>query len=393
MKRIVALSLVLLTAAACASTSANQAATEAEPARTAAKHASAPTRIVAAPGGETVAFDLMMAGLDDERVVYIGEHHNNDHHHAVQLQVVKAMYEQSPRLMIGMEMFQRPSQAALDAFVLGDIDEKEMLRRTEYFTRWGWDYMYYRPMLLFARENGIPVIALNAPTEVRRKVGKTGLDSLTPGERTQIAEEIDLTIEAHRAYLKEIFESHPMGNRPFDNFYAAQCVWEDTMAEAVADALAERQNSRMVVIVGGGHVRQRYGIPVRAEKRGASPYSILLGTVDGEHVEEYLANDYADYLIVTAPAPKKSPTPKLGFRVDATRIGEGVHVKTVIKGSLAELAGMKAGDQILSANGTPIVDMHDVYIFVALNRDPTGTVEVLRDGERRRLIYDVRWRK
>ena len=89
-----------------------------------------------------------MAALADKQVVYVGEQHNNDHHHAFQFEVVTALNEQSPRLLIGMEMFQRPAQAALDTFVLGEIDEAEMLRRTEYFTRWGWDYRYYRPILL-----------------------------------------------------------------------------------------------------------------------------------------------------------------------------------------------------------------------------------------------------
>jgi len=387
MKKTLILGLVLVTAVACASAGKKAPASEAAPPKV------VKTRIVDAADGRDADFGFMMAALADKQVVYVGEQHNNDHHHAFQFEVVTALHEQSPRLLVGMEMFQRPAQAALDAFVLGEIDETEMLRRTEYFTRWGWDYRYYRPILLFARENRIPVIALNAPTGVRRKVGKTGLDSLTPGERTQIAEEIDVTIEAHRAYLKDIFDRHPMGDRKFTNFYAAQCVWEDTMAESVALALDERPDSRMIVIVGGGHVRQRYGIPVRAEKRGAAPYSILLGTTDGPHIEEFLADDYADYLIVTAPAPKLSPTPKLGFRVDTDQIGKGIHVKSVIKGSLADLAGLEAGDQILSANGTSIRDMHDVWIFLALNEEPKGTIVVLRGGERVRLLYDVRWRQ
>ena len=391
MKQVIVWCLALLTAVACAST--KQTSPETGPARATAKSRAEPTRILAAPDGKAIDFELLMDAVEDRRVVYVGEQHNNDYHHAFQLEVVKAMYEQSPRLMVGMEMFQRPAQAALDAFVLGDIDEKEMLRRTEYFTRWGWDYMYYRPILLFAREHGVPVIALNAPKEVTRKVARTGLDSLTPGERTQIAEEIDTSIETHRTWVRKVFDSHPMGGMKFENFYTSQCIWEDTMAESVANALADRANSRMVVIVGGGHVGQRFGIPIRAEKRGGGAYSIILGTVNGGHLDEYLAEDYADYLVVTPPAPKNPPTPKLGFSVDVSRMGEGVHVKSVRKGSLAELAGLKAGDQILSANGVPIVDMHDVWIFVALNRDPTGTVEVLRNGERKRLTYDSRWRK
>jgi uncharacterized iron-regulated protein len=305
--------------------------------------------------------------------------------------VVKALFERDHRLMVGMEMFQRPAQAALDEFVFGTIDEAELLRRTEYFTRWGWDYRYYRDVLLFAKQNGIPVIALNAPTEVRRKVGRSGIASLTPGERTQIAEEIDTTIEAHREFLKEMFDAHPMGNRKFEYFYEAQCVWEDTMAESAAVALEKRPDHRMVVLVGGGHVRQRYGIPVRAERRGAEPYSILLCTIDGPHIEEYLANDYADWLVVTPPAPKQPPTPRLSFMIDRARASEGVFVKSVQDGGIADLAGMKAGDRILAANGTTITSLEDVRIFITLNEAPRGTVRVLRNGQEKTLQYDARW--
>jgi uncharacterized iron-regulated protein len=390
MMRTLSILLVAAAATACASASKKADTTE-TPRFEPVSVAPGEVRILRGTDGSEIDFDLLAGEIGKRKVVYVGEQHNNDYQHAFQLRVVKRMYEQSPDLAIGMEMFQRPSQAALDAFVLGEIDEKEMLRRTEYFLRWGWDYLYYRPILLFARENGIPVIALNAPTEVRRKVGSSGLDSLTPGEREQIASEIDLTIEAHRTYLEKIWEMHPMGNRSFENFYAAQCVWEDTMAESIARSLEGRPNRRVVVIVGGGHVRQRYGIPLRAERRGAAPYAILLGTTPSEPIDKYVAEDFADYLFVTAPAPENAPTPKLGFTIDPNQAGKGIYVESVLKGSLAELAGLKAGDQILSANGQSIRDLTDVRIFLSLNRAPKGTVEILRDGERKQLLYDTRW--
>ncbi|MEN8148876.1 MAG: ChaN family lipoprotein [Planctomycetota bacterium] len=382
MNRMLILSLALL-AAACASTSG-------PPRRTLVP---GETQILRVPDGAEVPGPEVVDAIRDMRVVYVGEMHNNDFHHDFQLEVVKSLFAQDHRLMIGMEMFQRPAQAALDEFVFGNIDEAELLRRSEYFSRWGWDYRYYREILLFAKRNGIPLVALNAPTEVRRKVGKSGIESLTPGERTQIAEEIDTTIEDHRAFLKEIFDAHPMGNRKFEHFYEAQCVWEDTMAESVALALEARPDHRMVVLVGGGHVQRRYGIPVRAERRGAEPYSILLGTIDGDHLDEYLVGDYADWLVITPRAPKEPPTPRLRVRIEAGEGGEGVFVKSVMDGSLADLAGLKAGDRILSANGTTITSPEDVRIFVTLNEEPKGTIRVFRDGQQRTLQYDTRWRR
>jgi aminopeptidase N len=49
-----------------------------------------------------------------KRIVYVGEYHDRFAHHNVQLQVIKALYRKDPKMAVGMEMFQRPYQKALD---------------------------------------------------------------------------------------------------------------------------------------------------------------------------------------------------------------------------------------------------------------------------------------
>ena len=45
-----------------------------------------------------------------------------------------------------------------------------MLKQTEYFTRWRFDYRLYRPILRFARDQGLPLVALNVPRELTERV-------------------------------------------------------------------------------------------------------------------------------------------------------------------------------------------------------------------------------
>ena len=73
-----------------------------------------------------------------------------------------------------MEFIQRPFQPALDAYISGAITEREFLKRAEYFDRWGFDYRLYRPIFSFAKEHGIPMVALNAERELAEKVAKVG---------------------------------------------------------------------------------------------------------------------------------------------------------------------------------------------------------------------------
>ncbi len=347
------------------------------------------------PSGEETDLAGLARRIRGDRVVYLGESHPNIHHHRFQLRMVRAMFEQDPRLQIGMEMFQRPYQPALDRFLAGRTSEEQFLRETEYFTRWRWDWRYYRDIVLFARDHGIRVVALNAPAEVNRKVAREGLASLTPDERKWIAAEVDLGIEAHRAYVKQVFESHPLPPfLTFENFYASQCVWEDTMAESVAKALADRPGSRMAVIVGSGHVRRGFGIPIRAARRGARPYAVIVGldvAPGGEEPLEALAKADLGDAVVLAPASRAPLSPRLGITVD-TKEGKGaVVVKEITDGSIAQLAGVKPGDRIVKVGGRPTPDLPGLRIALALLPGRLETIEVERGGRTLRLPFDTAW--
>jgi uncharacterized iron-regulated protein len=347
--------------------------------------------IYLSPSGQRVSFEDLLARIRGDRVVYLGESHNSTWHHGFQLRVVEAMYEQDPKLLIGMEMFQRPYQPALDRFVGGETSEEQLLAESEYMKRWKWDWRFYRGVLLFAKEHGIPVIALNSPAEVNRKVSRGGgLEALTEEDRPWVAEEVDLTIAEHRDFVAAVFAAHPMGpGFDFEAFYASQCVWEDTMAESVARALDANPGSRMAVIVGRGHVQQRFGVPVRAERRGAKPYSIVAmqDLVPGRDVSplaEYVEADLGDVLYF-APA-----APRLGVFLDAKAEGEGLAVTRVMNGSIAELAGLEANDRITAINDAKIGDNLDLWN--ALSRTGRfGTITVLRDGKSIEYRFDLRW--
>ena len=354
--------------------------------------------IIASPSGEKISFEEMAARLTPMRAVYVGESHNNDYHHDLQFRVVKAMYAQNPNLMIGMEMFQRPMQAGLDRFLAGEIDEAKFLKETEYFTRWKWDYRYYRPILLFAREHGLKVIAANSPKEAREKVSRGGgLDALTEEDRQWVAEEIDLTNAAHREAVMAVYAGHP--RRPgsdADAFYASQCVWEDTMAESTARALEANPGSRIVMLAGGFHVRQRFGVPLRAKRRGAEPYAIVLGmdldpTRPQAPLGESLAEDLADYLAFTKPAPKKAPSPDIEVMLDQKAGGPGLLVTGVTAGSIASLAGVKKDDRITGLSDAPVATLEDFRIALALQTERIGTIEVNRGGETLVLTFDLGW--
>src|SRR5699024_2220930 len=71
--------------------------------------------------------------LDKRRVVYVGEFHPQLADHLIQLEVIRYLATRERPLAIGVEWFQQPFQGALDRYLAGTIDARELLRESEYY--------------------------------------------------------------------------------------------------------------------------------------------------------------------------------------------------------------------------------------------------------------------
>ena len=205
-------------------------------------------------------------------VVYLGETHDRADDHRAQLAIIQSLHQLNPRLAIALEMFQRPYQSVLDRYLAGTITEAQLKTLTEYETRWGFSWEYYAPILRFAKENGLPVIALNAPSEVTRKVARGGLKSLTLADRRFIPamSELRAKPDAYRERMRLIYQDIHQGkgnSQQFDRFFLAQIVWDETMADRISQGLLTQPKTQIVVLAGQGHIVYGDGIPSRVARR------------------------------------------------------------------------------------------------------------------------------
>ena len=236
-----------------------------------------PNSVVDAASGKAIEPEALFAVLRTQTVVYVGERHDVPDDHGVQYAILRQLHRDEASLAIGMEMFQVPYQEPLTQWSDGVIDETVLRRETEYDKRWGFDFSMYRPILEYARNRGIEVVALNAPREVAYAVAKDGLDSLPP-EQAEALPELDLTNERHRALFDSEFDvgEHAVGDG-VDRYYEAQVVWDETMGSRVASTLQRADGpAKMIVFAGRVHVKLGLGIPDGAAKRGAQPYVVVL---------------------------------------------------------------------------------------------------------------------
>jgi uncharacterized iron-regulated protein len=302
--------------------------------------------------------DRLAAALAAKRVVFVGETHDRYDHHLNQLEIIRRLTQLDANLAIGVEYFQQPFQAQVDDYIAGRTTENEFLKATDYFQGWGYDYRLYAPIFRFAREQHIPVRALNVPGALPSAIFKAGMAGiatakLTAEQRAYVPKEILPADEDYKNRLRQAFAAHgPAKPGDFDHFVEAQLVWDEGMAESAAAYLNANPERRMVILAGSGHIAFGSGIPKRLERRTHASYAIVLSS--GEEVEARMA----DYLVLS----KKVELPAAGALGVSLEEKEGNRIRTLTPGGAAEEAGLKKGDAVTEIDGQPIKNIADLRI-------------------------------
>ena len=303
--------------------------------------------------------DEIINSVSNKKIIYVGESHDQFAHHDVQLRVIKGIYSRNKKTAIGMEMFQRPFQKVLDDYIAGSIDEREFLKKSEYFKRWGFDYNLYKPILDFAKQEKIPVIALNIRREIIDKVSKNGIDALSDEEKREIPSQMDLSDDKYRERLRNIFEMHVRSKeRNFEFFYQSQILWDETMSMSIDEFIKKNPEYQVVVLAGSGHLQYGSGIPKRTFRRNGHDYSVILNDAETE-------KDIANYIVFPKPVAGVS-APKLMVLLKED------NGKVVIDGfaedSVAEKAGLSDGDILISIDGIEVSSVDDIKLHLSFKK-------------------------
>ena len=292
--------------------------------------------------------------LTASRIVYIGERHDRFAHHINQLQIIKKMHKAGYNPSVGMEMFQAPFQPVVDDYLAGRIDERTFLKKTEYFSTWGYDYNLYKPIIDYLKQQNLPLVALNIHGDISRKVARDGLYSLSDIEKKQLPGSMDFSNERYRKNLNEVFLLHEgQGElKDFRYFYQAQILWDEVMAESAQKFLTDNPGRKLVILAGNGHVRHKYGIPERLYRRNHESFTVV---VQDEAIEDGMA----DYVLITEKLEGEK-SPRLGVRVEEKN--KGLEVTGVGHKSPAKKAGLQVGDVIRVLGGQSITTAADLKL-------------------------------
>jgi uncharacterized iron-regulated protein len=343
--------------------------------------------IIHLPTGVKVSKEQLMNMLASARIVYVGETHDNMNAHQVQLEILKALSERYPgRVAVGMEMLKRPSQKVADEWSSGKLDEKEFVRT--WVKDWSNDFEYYRDILQYVREKNTPLLALRAPDDWVERIKKDE-SALEPGDEGEKLPDMDLEDPYHRAHTEAVFGSHPRGTQSFEDFYKVQVLWDESMAQSIAEYLLteEGRDKTMVIFAGGQHVEYGFGIPRRVFRRLPLPYAIVLPVAI--HISPEKENKLmdvtmpdipllpADFAWIVSYQGLEDQKVYLGVMIKETE--DGVKILGAMKTSVAEEAGLQKDDVITAFDGEPIKTTFDLTYLIGLKKPgDKGIIEVLR---------------
>jgi len=154
--------------------------------------------------GKEVRYEKMIKEISTADVVFFGEQHNDPISHWLELQVMKSLYEKNNQLTLAMEMFEADDQLVLNEYLKGVIEERHLLSEAKVWDNYKTDY---KPLVDFAKEKKLPVVASNIPRRYANLVYRKGiqaLDSLPAEGKQWIAPlpfEIDLELPGYKSMI------------------------------------------------------------------------------------------------------------------------------------------------------------------------------------------------
>lgn len=126
--------------------------------------------------GREVTFTQMVDSLANADVVFIGENHNCPISHWMELKIAESLYAaHGPLLTIGEEMMEADNQLILDEYMSRTIDYDRFESEARLWDNYTTDYY---PVVFFAKDNGIPMVATNVPRRYASIVKNKGLQAL-----------------------------------------------------------------------------------------------------------------------------------------------------------------------------------------------------------------------
>lgn len=342
-----------------------------------------------ATGARIEVADLM-GQLAANDVVFVGEEHDNRAGHEAELALLQGLHAERKDVVLSLEMIERDCQGTLNDWLAGRINDEQLAANARLWPNHATDYA---PLLAYAKEHKLDVIASNVPRPMAKVVSEAGASAVAgllhaPRRTTADA-------DRYRDRFFEQMKEHmgSAGDERLLRFYAAQCLKDDAMAESIADWLAAHPARKPLVLhmAGRFHVEEGLGTVARllARRPLARTAVVLLPSVekpDAAKAEDFTGAAHFVWVCAqnppkAAPVEEEKPRAGLGIMPDyAAGEDPGVLIGSVVPEGAAEKAGLRAGDRLLALDGKRLENVRG-YMAVLAECKPGQQVKLLVERE------------
>lgn len=265
------------------------------------------------------------AGAD---VVCVGEMHDDPTAHAMEAELLRGAVTRHDQktgeaakrgVALSLEMFERDVQVVLDEYLAGLITERHFLSSSR---PWGNYETDYRPLIEFAREHGLRVVAANAPARYVTRVSRSGPGSLNDLSReakswlpplpfAPASEAYALKFRRFMGGGDAVHTSPPppqsaAAQAAHGTFHLldAQNLRDASMGHAIAEHLKQSGGALVFHVNGRFHSEERLGVPEQVAHYRPRTRVLVVTIVSGEGFPDFDAarlGRLGDFVILTDP--------------------------------------------------------------------------------------------
>jgi len=256
---------------------------------------------------KTISIDDIVTDMESADVLFFGEDHNDSVGHYLEAEIFKKISSRYPqKTALSLEMFPTDVQPELDEYLAGLISEKNFIKEAR---AWG-NYKDYKPLIEYAKQNKLRVIAANAATRYSNAVAMGGLKVLEnfPKISFNFLPPLPIDTAQGRYYEKfnETLGGHSMGSM---KIYQTQNLWDATMAWSINKFVKANKGIKVMQLNGRFHSDEKLGTLAKLAKANSKLKILNISSFS----DEGFANpdwdkfkNLGDYIIITDPGLKRS---------------------------------------------------------------------------------------
>jgi uncharacterized iron-regulated protein len=257
---------------------------------------------------QIISIDKIIADCAAADVLFFGEEHNDSAGHYLENKIFRALHTAyGSNVALSMEMFETDNQLVLNEYLAGKTDESRFSKDVRLWS----NYKDYRPMIEYAKQNQISVIAANPPRRYVSMVSRRGmksLDSISKEAKKYLPKlPYDTLTGRYREKFFEIMKGSPGGENP--RVYHSQSLWDAGMANSIHKFLKKNKGQKIFHCVGGFHTEEKLGTAAQLQMRNKKLKILNIASFSDKTFSnpDWEKESYrGDYIIMTNPDLKKT---------------------------------------------------------------------------------------